>query len=132
MSFLLEALYLYLPYFTTIKLPMSPKQWTEFRRSVIELDGGKCTMCGRLEDEVTLQVHHKRYITGRKPWEYGTKDCVTLCKGCHATEHGIIMPQHGWEYGGEEDLGDLSGICEKCGTSIRYVFIVYHEKWGDS
>jgi hypothetical protein len=106
-------------------------QWKEFQQSVIELDGNKCTVCGREKGEVILQVHHKKYIKRRKPWEYATSDCVTLCKGCHATEHGLIMPQFGWEYTGDDDLGDLSGTCEKCGTSIRYVFYIFHEKWGN-
>lgn len=106
------------------------RQWQEFRDNVIESDGNRCTVCGRHGSEVVLQVHHKQYIRGRKPWEYGTKDCVTMCKGCHAAEHGHIMPQHGWEYSGQEDLGDLIGTCECCGNSIRHVFYVFHEKWG--
>lgn len=105
-------------------------QWKEFRQDVIESDGNKCTACGRGKNEVILQVHHKKYIFGRKPWEYGTQECVTLCKGCHAAEHGITMPKFGWEYLGDEDLGDLSGTCENCGASIRYVFYIFHENWG--
>lgn len=116
-----------------MNLPMSlykKSQWKEFRRNIIESDGNKCTTCGRSETEVTLQVHHKKYISGRKPWEYGSQDCITLCKGCHAAEHGIIMPKFGWEYIGDDDLGDLSGTCENCGASIRYVFLINHENWG--
>jgi len=98
------------------------KEWKKFRESVIESDGGKCVHCGRGEDEAVLQVHHKRYIKGRLPWEYGTKDCETLCKGCHAELHGLIKPRSGWDYLWDEDLDDLSGTCQNCGTSIRYVF----------
>ncbi len=105
-------------------------QWKEFRKGIIELDGNTCSMCGRGENETILQVHHKRYISGRKPWEYPTSDCTVLCTGCHAAEHGLIMPKFGWEYLGEDDLGELSGTCEKCGSSIRYVFIIHHENWG--
>ncbi len=105
-------------------------QWKEFRKDVIESDGSKCTSCGRGEIEVVLQVHHKKYISGRKPWEYAIQDCITLCKGCHAVEHGLMMPKFGWEYIGDEDLGDLSGTCDNCGAPIRYVFMVYHENWG--
>jgi 5-methylcytosine-specific restriction endonuclease McrA len=104
--------------------------WKEYRNSVIELEGNKCSVCGRGGNEVVLQVHHKKYINGLKPWEYATKDCITLCRGCHAAEHGIIQPKIGWEYQGDEDLGDLIGICENCGSSLRYVFYVYHKKWG--
>jgi len=105
------------------------KLWSIFREQIIALDGGLCVDCGRGEDEVILQVHHKRYIKGRKPWEYETLDCETLCRGCHAREHGEIQPDSGWEYIGEEDLGDLSGNCELCDNAIRYVHYVIHEHW---
>lgn len=104
--------------------------WEEFRKSVIELDGNKCSVCGKSGREAILQVHHTKYISGLKPWEYATKDCVTLCRGCHATEHGKIRPKFGWEYQGDEDLGNLIGTCDNCGSSLRYVFYIFHEKWG--
>jgi hypothetical protein len=105
-------------------------QWHEFRNGIIELDGNKCRHCGRKGTEVTLQVHHTKYIKGSLPWESAFEDCITLCSGCHAREHGIIQPQHGWQYCSDEDLEDLVGTCENCGAAIRYVFIIHHEKWG--
>ena len=106
------------------------KDWYLFRREVIRLDNNACTICGRKEsDGVILQVHHKQYFKGRKPWEYPYQLCMTVCKGCHASEHGIIPPKFGWEHIGWDDLGGLDGTCECCGTSIRYVFIVTHENW---
>ena len=106
------------------------RKWALFREQVIELDGGECVSCGRSRlDGVVLQVHHKRYVWGRKPWEYDPVDCETLCRGCHAREHGEIRPNTGWEYVGEDDLGDLLGNCELCDTSIRYVHYVQHEHW---
>lgn len=107
-------------------------QWKLFRNEIIELDGYMCRRCGRGRDEVTLQVHHKVYKQGRKAWEYGYSDCETLCKGCHAQEHGLIQPKYGWECIGEEDLGDLIGLCENsgCGSHLRYSFTVYHPQWG--
>lgn len=104
--------------------------WIKFRESVIELDGFKCSECGRTRDEVTLQVHHLKYIIDRKPWEYATHECVTLCKSCHASEHGIIMPKFGWQHIGSEDLGDLIGTCDNCRSSLRYFFYIFHENWG--
>lgn len=106
------------------------KNWKEFREEVIELDGRVCSVCGRGEPDVYLQVHHKRYIPNKLPWEYTYKDCVTLCKGCHAAEHGVIPPKYGWEYVGYDDLGDLIGTCELCGSSLRHQFFVFHENWG--
>ena len=73
-------------------------EWKEFRQNVIESDDFKCTSCNRTAKEVVLQVHHKFYIKGKLPWEYGTENCITLCKGCHASEHGIIKPKIGWDY----------------------------------
>jgi hypothetical protein len=107
-------------------------QWQVFRDCVIELDGYKCRQCGRGKDEVVLQVHHKEYKVGLKAWEYPTSDCITLCQGCHAQIHGIIQPSFGWQYVGDEDLGDLVGTCENrgCGADIRYSFTVYHPQWG--
>lgn len=106
------------------------KEWKEFRQNVIEADGNKCVLCGSFGPEVVLQVHHKTYKKGRLPWQYGLGDCETLCKGCHAGEHDIVPPKIGWDYIGEEDLEDLSGTCEYCGTQIRYVFHISHPKAG--
>lgn len=63
------------------------------------------------------------------PWDYPYEDCETLCRGCHAELHGKICPSTGWEYLGEDDLGELSGQCEACGTEIRYVFWIHHPNW---
>jgi hypothetical protein len=105
--------------------------WHEFRQEVLRLDGYACTQCGRQrKDGVRLHVHHKRYLAGHKPWEYPHDQCATLCSGCHAGEHGIIPPKFGWAFVGYDDLGDLSGECEYCGTAIRHSFLVEHERWG--
>jgi len=106
------------------------KCWQAFRREVIELDGGCCQRCARSEPEVILQVHHKKYISGRAPWQYDYRDCETLCKGCHAADHGKIPPKTGWQYLGYEDLGEVSANCELCGSNFRYQFFIYHSHWG--
>ena len=105
-------------------------QWQRFRQEIIELDGGQCSQCGRDQAEVILQVHHKIYRPGRAPWQYHYQDCETLCKGCHAAEHGKIPPKSGWRYLGYEDLGDVSANCELCGSHFRYQFFIYHRDWG--
>jgi hypothetical protein len=107
------------------------KNWREFRNEIIELDGGACSVCKKTaEDGVVLQVHHKEYVKGTLPWEYPYDLCETLCKGCHAIQHGRIPPNFDWEYIGYDDLGGLDGNCEYCGTDIRHVFYIHHEKWG--
>jgi hypothetical protein len=106
------------------------KEWRAFREEIIRLDEGCCARCGRsMTDGAILHVHHKSYIRGREPWEYPYAACESLCQSCHAQEHGIIPPKTGWELIGYDDLGDLVGCCDYCGTAIRYVFLLQHEKW---
>ena len=105
------------------------KQWKAFRDEVLRLDGYRCGRCLRQHGEVVLQVHHKKYIPGRKPWEYSHDMCEAICKGCHAEEHGIIPPSSGWTLDGYDDLGDRSGHCDACGTELRYIFMVSHPNW---
>ncbi|MEL1249035.1 HNH endonuclease [Flavobacterium helocola] len=106
-------------------------EWKEFRQNILENDDYTCVRCGKTKfDGVTLQVHHTIYHKGRKPWQYATEECQTLCKGCHAAEHGIIIPKYGWEFVEMEDLEDLIGECEYCGNPLRYSFTIFHEKWG--
>lgn len=106
------------------------ERWAAFRRELIELDGAACVKCGRTAAEgAVLQVHHKRYLAGRKPWEYPIELCETLCRRCHAAEHGEIPPVGGWLFEGEEDLGGLYGNCDLCGQEIRHAFYVTHPDW---
>ncbi|ASG24038.1 HNH endonuclease [Nitrospirillum viridazoti] len=111
--------------------PYSHARWHLYREEVIKLDGACCVRCRRgRADGAVLQVHHKAYVSGRLPWEYPYGDCETLCKGCHAAEHGIAMPKTGWSLFGVDDLGSLCGSCELCGTEIRYIYAVGHPSWG--
>lgn len=104
--------------------------WKAFRTKIIATHNHECVRCGRgPADGAVLQVHHKFYVAGRKPWEYPYEACEALCKGCHAEEHGKIPPKHGWEFHGFSDLGDLSGVCDLCGTAYRYAFMVSHPNW---
>jgi hypothetical protein len=107
-------------------------EWVRFRNEVTKLHGGRCARCDRSrEDGAILQVHHaKGYVDGRNPWEYDHTECEALCKGCHAEEHGKIMPKSGWELIGCDDLGEVAENCELCGTDIRYVYAVIHRNWG--
>lgn len=105
-------------------------KWYCFREKVLKRDSYECARCGKTQKEKDLQVHHLHYIKGRKPWDYPIQELITLCKGCHAKEHGHIMPTAGWEYIGEDDLGDLIGSCDYCGSSLRYAHSIFHAKWG--
>lgn len=61
----------------------NPK-WQKLRLKILERDKWCCQRC--YDDESQLQVHHRRYIYGRKIWEYDKCDLVTLCNECHAEE----------------------------------------------
>lgn len=62
-------------------------RWQRKRLEIMQRDGFRCTKCGTTND---LNVHHLRYITGRKPWEYYDADLITLCGNCHKKEHEDI------------------------------------------
>lgn len=109
----------------------SPK-WNNFSEKIKQRDDYKCLRCGRKEPEVVLQVHHLLYRSGLELWEYPQSDCITLCKGCHANEHGLVEPDIGWILISIEDLGGPYGTCERkgCGNEIRYEHVTYHPQWG--
>lgn len=61
---------------------LSNPQWQKKRLKIMERDNFCCVNCG--DDRTTLNVHHKKYITGKKPWEYKDEDLITLCITCHS------------------------------------------------
>jgi len=110
--------------------PYRHKEWLECKERILAADGYRCQQCGKTRnDGAILQVHHKSYSENKKPWEYPPSELYTLCKGCHASIHGHIKPRFGWHYLGDNDLGDLTGTCENCGTEIRYEHYIQHPKW---
>jgi len=108
------------------------KKWFEFTENVQRRDGYKCLKCGRKKGEVVLQTHHNLYKRGVEVWDYPLSDCITLCKGCHAKQHGINEPTDGWTLISIDDLGGAYGTCEKngCGKEIRYEHLIYHPNCG--
>ena len=61
-----------------------------------------------------LNIHHKKYIIGRKPWEYDADSLVTLCENCHHNIHEKVITPILDESGNR--LG-VAMICDKCGGS---------------
>jgi hypothetical protein len=59
-------------------------RWQKKRLEIMNRDGFACTKCGHTEK--TLNVHHRWYVRGRKPWEYESKQLTTLCEPCHERE----------------------------------------------
>lgn len=90
----------------TYKEQLKTKEWQLFRVRVFNhyRDCG-CLGCGDYSNEGKHEVHHLRYINGRKAWQYEMKDVVPLCRGCHElyhqtkirleniiTEHTVLFP----------------------------------------
>ena len=59
-------------------------EWQKLRLKIFKRDKFKCQRCGSKENN--LQVHHKIYIVGNKPWEYPNYYLITLCDKCHKYE----------------------------------------------
>ncbi len=60
--------------------------WRKFRLEFIRKKGYRCEKCGK-ELKRGLQVHHKIYREGLKPWEYPSRDLQCLCVDCHHSLH---------------------------------------------
>jgi len=59
-------------------------RWINQREQVLKRDNYTCQKCGA---KTNLQVHHLKYIPGRRPWEYKRELLITLCSSCHKKEH---------------------------------------------
>jgi hypothetical protein len=62
-------------------------EWQKKRLEIMEERGFKCQECKATDK--TLNVHHSRYIRGRKPWEYDNGYLHCLCEDCHARKHEL-------------------------------------------
>jgi hypothetical protein len=58
-------------------------RWQKRRLEIMQRDGFACVECGR--KDLTLNVHHRYYISGRDPWDYPDEALVTLSEDCHET-----------------------------------------------
>ncbi len=56
-------------------------RWQKKRLQVFARDKWACLDCGATSKE--LQVHHKWYLAGKRPWEVPMQALVTLCVTCH-------------------------------------------------
>lgn len=59
--------------------------WQRRRLEALKAARFECQNCG--EKEITLHVHHRRYVKGRMVWEYSDEELRVLCERCHAEEH---------------------------------------------
>ncbi len=59
--------------------------WQKKRLEAMEWAGFECQNCG--SEEKQLHVHHRRYVKGRKVWEYDNSELDVLCNECHEMLH---------------------------------------------
>jgi hypothetical protein len=62
-------------------------RWQKKRLEIFARDDFECQKCGR--DNQTLVVHHRKYLSGREPWEYENNLLLTMCRECHEAEKDI-------------------------------------------
>ncbi len=82
-------------------------RWQRRRLEIMQRDDFKCRDCGTTDD---LNVHHIRYLAGRKPWEYDDGDLITLCGKCHKKRH--------------EEIEGMYYDCAKCKHFHHQYYIV--------
>lgn len=60
-------------------------RWIARRFEVIERANWCCEECGEnlIFSEESINVHHRHYRAGAKPWEYENADLMCLCRKCH-------------------------------------------------
>ena len=71
-------------------------EWYRKRLSILLCARFKCEFCGH-DNPNQLIVHHKRYINGKKAWEYDREDLMCLCKECHYKIHRYDLKQKRFE-----------------------------------
>jgi hypothetical protein len=69
-----------LSYLEKLKNP----QWQKLRLLVLSRDSFTCQLC--YDTKSTLHVHHRKYESGKDPWEYEPESLLTLCESCHGLQ----------------------------------------------
>jgi hypothetical protein len=63
-------------------------RWQKLRLEALSAAEWKCQSCGGND---FLNVHHRKYVDGRKPWEYSLTELKVLCEKCHQKIHGLVF-----------------------------------------
>lgn len=66
------------------KIQLKNDLWKQKRSEILKRDKNECQMCMSRKE---LHVHHKKYIEGKKAWEYEDRYLITVCKPCHKKHH---------------------------------------------
>ena len=100
-------------YYALLDTPM----WNDFRTRIIRERNNTCELCGKTLD-YGLQVHHRCYYTGRKPWEYIPDEVMCLCVDCHQSLH-LDLARHGDRIPVQQDEKETgltwsASLCRHC------------------
>lgn len=96
-------------------------QWQKMRLEALSLHRFTCQRC--LDNQKTLNVHHKRYPKGKKIWECDISDLSVLCEDCHEEIENLVSFSR--EYGTEllMVIDDVLGISKP--KRLLQMFIDY-------
>lgn len=86
--------------------------WQKKRLKIFERDNFTCQYCGSKERE--LQVHHRIYHKGVKPWEYDDSELITLCDRCHEVE----TDEKNYHY---DTFKDICKLAREIGLSEQFI-----------
>lgn len=97
--------------------------WQRKRLEALSAADFTCKSCEAKEK--TLHVHHKKYVKGRKAWEYSLSELEVLCEDCHGLEHDdrdlmedLLSASWHDETGDKMVLGFLAGFLLPMETDI--------------
>ena len=109
-------------------------QWQKKRLEALEDAEFICQRC--YSDESQLHVHHKRYVKGRKIWEYDISELEVLCDSCHEMTHTdkevldsllALIPADGIP----EIISLINGYCLTVGSPCRLQTTNHHSYSSD-
>ena len=100
---------------TYSELLRSP-MWQKKRLEIMQRDNFTCQYCGCEGRE--LQVHHRVYHKGAKPWEYDDSELITLCNQCHEVETEEKKELYTL-------FQDICSLSRKCGFSEQLLSSVF-------
>jgi len=85
-------------------------KWQRKRLTLLDAAGWTCQLCSATES--TLHVHHKRYVKGRRAWEYEDRELMVLCEACHDEQHRLqdLLDEMVATAGGEDCLRMVVGL----------------------
>ena len=68
------------------------RRWAAARRRRLDIDGWRCTACGR---PGRLEVHHREPLRDGGP-RYDPANLEVLCRPCHLERHGADPARLAW------------------------------------